>query len=614
MPSADRTPQSAGPLGWGLAATAAAVGVLLARTPTLLTDSVECAGLGNLLAIATVRLLPSAPIGSVFGWTHIAFSMLALMLIWRLSLQLTGRTLIATAITLAIAFTTPLTPVLAPTSAAALAAAALAALLLLRAARSTGVARRRAGGQAVAGLAATAAFVPPLTAALSLTAAWQAWQAWADAPMSRRRYAAVLAAAGVAASAAIVTWLLPSTPAVVAHGGGSVLGCLLPRGFSVAMLATAITGTFDGAGLLLVALAALGLFGIRSGLPLTGPLASFALLPPTAALLANSPNPSILAPSLIAVWALAAVGVEHIGKRPHRLAFAVSVLLCILLPALQWSRWAGHAPDPRRQPAGHDRLSEESFSRVIAVLPPNSTLVDDGAATHLLARAVFASWQRAGKSFRRVGRDPDDIRQALADTRVFALPRAQQTLPHQGFVLDDTLRPTVAGLAEVRAGAPCTPLSNEWTTVASAGSTDGLALVALSESAAGPVVVYVGGPSPFVPSPMNWPERAHRGFVFQHFDMSMDGHREVLEREQHTDAAPLDATVFHSAYVLRLELWRVPGAPWVLPVRLGSVPAAGLARPLDLSTDPRLLICPSEDFQPGPLARNPTGSASDRSR
>ena len=599
--SPQRPPTYARPIGWTLGAITAVSGVVLNRTPALLTDATTCAGLGELLATTTVRLLPSTSVGSIFGTTHIGFSVLALLLIWRLCAVLTHRMLVATAITVTVAFTAPLTAVLAPTPAAAFAAAVASVMLLVRAARSPEHTRRRSSVHATLGLALTAALATPITLPLALVAAWQAWNGWAGAPPNRRRGAAALSAAGVVASVTLVVWLLPAAPSTLPAGAGGLLGCIAPASFSLGALAGIGGRAFSGVGLLLVTLALLGSFAVRERVTSWRPLAALCGLPVLTALLAPHGDPGVLAPTLVAVLALAALGLDQIARQHHRGALSLVVVLCLLLPALQWSRWSGHASVPQRLPAGHDQLSERMYSQIIAVLPSNSALVEDDAATALLARAVAADWRRSGKPFSRVALDMDEVRRALEHGRVFALPRGQQTLPHLGFTLDQSMRPTVPGLAEVHAAATCSQLSTDWVTVESALTTDGLALLALRPFAVGPVVVYVGGAEPFDPTPFNWLERTRRGFFRQHFDMADPTHREALRREQQSDGVAADGPVFQSAYVVRLELWRVPAAPLVLPVSLGAPIQHAMARPLDPSVDPQLSICSSMAFEPGRL-------------
>ena len=64
-------------------------------------------------------------------------------------------------------------------------------------------------------------------------------------------------------------------------------------------------------------------------------------------------------------------------------------------------------------------------------------------------------------------------------------------------------------------------------------------------------------------------------------------------------------SVPNARYVTRIEAWRTPGAPLVLPIALGGTVDIGTARMTGTSPDQHLRLCPSFPFEVHPLVRQP---------
>jgi hypothetical protein len=73
-----------------------------------------------------------------------------------------------------------------------------------------------------------------------------------------------------------------------------------------------------------------------------------------------------------------------------------------------------------------------------------------------------------------------------------------------------------------------------------------------------------------------------------------------LDRDRLENGAPPDDPVFSHAFVARLELWRVPDGPMILPVAVGQPPAAALVRSTTPGDRSGLRVCPSF---PGEIVR-----------
>ena len=233
----------------------------------------------------------------------------------------------------------------------------------------------------------------------------------------------------------------------------------------------------------------------------------------------------------------------------------------------------------------------------MSLTPPASALVIDDALTDLLHRAAGAEVLGPGR--RVAPRRVFEVGMAVQDTRVFALPRAQFELQHQGFTLDDLSVAGLTGVAEVHAAGACAAMSGTWQPVSELSRGDALAFVASRTEARGPIILYLSGLGPGAPAPRDWPPRAMRGFEQHMYDLRREADRRALQTDIAADRAPASNLIFTSDIVTRLELWRVPDAPLILAVALGHAPTAVIARDRTAG-EVGVSLCPSSDH---PVAR-----------
>jgi hypothetical protein len=175
---------------------------------------------------------------------------------------------------------------------------------------------------------------------------------------------------------------------------------------------------------------------------------------------------------------------------------------------------------------------------------------------------------------------------------VFAFPRARRELEQLGFrIVPHGLRPE---LAEVLAGSPCSAaLTPEWRahpTVAVAGA---FALVADDAESRGPIYVFIRSRAPLTINAANWPSGAERGFHVRTFDItSADAPDARLQLDLPGYGAESERSLLEGPWVARIEMWRVPGAPLVLPITMGAVPTHIVARLADSDATQKIRLCP----------------------
>jgi hypothetical protein len=230
---------------------------------------------------------------------------------------------------------------------------------------------------------------------------------------------------------------------------------------------------------------------------------------------------------------------------------------------------------------------------LIGALPSGSTIVIDDAISDLLWLSSTRTAQQSGKSFRIVSRDGQDAIRAVADTVIFTMPRAQYRLQHQGLARVDAADPGIPGVVAFTVRGACTPIESQWRESGDLSKASAVAVVADRGAARGPVHIYLGGNSAFTVEPLEWPAWSMRGYHAYAYDRSRDGDRQRLDRHRTEDAAPADHRVFAYPFVARLELWRVPNGPLVLPVGLGQKPETAIARAVTATDANGLRLCPS---------------------
>jgi hypothetical protein len=169
---------------------------------------------------------------------------------------------------------------------------------------------------------------------------------------------------------------------------------------------------------------------------------------------------------------------------------------------------------------------------------------------------------------------------------VYAFPRAQEDLSQRGFMIEPVARigrarddsdKTVRGLAAITGTRPCRVVGEPWVDLAGIGTTGRIAMSGDSESAYGPIVLYLGGAMAGEPRPDGWPPRATRGFRSATFDRETEGHADRLQAEARARELS-DLEVFASPYVTRLTLNRTPRAPLTLGILLGASRPIGVAK------------------------------------
>jgi hypothetical protein len=383
--------------------------------------------------------------------------------------------------------------------------------------------------------------------------------------------------------------VLPGAPAGNNCGVSSVVALSPQTALDNLSLALSTTGPVP------LVLALLGAFTLRAAA--WGPRAWFpiaiAVLPLFTPVPSGSDHLRTLATTVVAQWWLAAIGLKEavlaLGNTVPRRVGAGALFLAVAL--LQWS----HRSPPRTlqvdTPVGHEDLTRRAVARLLGVLPDRASLVVDDAITDLLLRASMDSLARSGKTLQFVAADGEAVTGLAARGRVFALPRAQQVLQHQGLILDDHDLPQAPGVAGIQPGVACARAEASWRPIADPQRWTTLALVSDRAAVRGPILVYLGSAAPLAPHPLQWPDRATRGFLADVYYAR--GDRRRLDWLIGADRAPGGDPVFTSPYVTRLELWRVPDAPLILPVSLGGAVSSAIVIVRAGPDAGQLRACPS---------------------
>lgn len=273
-----------------------------------------------------------------------------------------------------------------------------------------------------------------------------------------------------------------------------------------------------------------------------------------------------------------------------------ALVLSLIIAAARGPVLAAETPPPRA-PMGYDQLTTASFRSLLALLPPHSAIVRDDAATAVLFRANQASLERARVDVTMIRNDVDVVRAALnSGRRVFALPYAQHDLQLRGFTLADSLMAVDRGIAEVTGSRSCARPTGDWQFAPALDGATSLAIVADTADDRGPVTMYLGGAEAMTPTPVDWPERTRRGFVFGVFERPDRVDPPPLAELLAEDAVPPTAAIGGDSHNTRLVLWRLPDAALALRVDLTAPVAHAIAR-LDPGAKGRVIVCPVQPFE-----------------
>jgi hypothetical protein len=576
---------------WLIAVAVASVGVLIQRQPAHLTDPATCPGLLEGLIIAATQSGSRVPVAIFLAWLNGVGVFLAVLALTRWIQRAADSAIATAAVGLAAAATIVTTPALAPAGALAI-GAATAALCAAEDAVSTGGRSRLVA--AWIGLAITAAISPLLMLPLGIAAVWLTVQTSDSARSMPRLAGAALALIVVCGLPAAVTMMIPALPG---HENASpATGCLLLGGAAPQKIGIALTRAFEGTGPVPIALAALGAFSLRHQIIRTDGwvLPAMAGLPLLAAAAPDADPMRTFAPTIAAFWRIVAIGArEVIAALAARPAWRFSgAVLVLLLPLLQWSHRSARPVAAADEPRGHERLARRDASQIFDALPSGSTIVIDDTITALLLRGSAQTALIRGKAVTAIARDGAASR-AASDGRVFAMPRAQFDLQHQGLSRVETSEPRVPGIVGFERAGNCPAVAGEWRHVPDLAQSSSLALVATRSNVPGPVVIYLGSSGSMSPTPLDWSRGSLRGYLAGSYDLRLEADRQRLDLDGVEDQAPRDDRVFGFTHLARLEIWRVPGGPMILPIGLGRAPEAVLARGVIPAGGNDLRLCPS---------------------
>jgi hypothetical protein len=600
------------------------VALVMRGRPSELASPSACPGLLELMSIASVRFDPDLGIGLVFVLLRAAAVVAGLAAFVELVFHRTRQMRLAAATGLAVGlsplFASTLSP---PWEAAAFAVCAAGALLLgpFLDWRTRSPALFTFATLCV--FLAAALLVPPW---LVLAAAGTFLTIGAAAPpgafglhgprlgRSGRWVAGAVAAAGLAALA--IALLNLSRPGALTGlpSWRALAACALPRPSPAPVLASA--GTIGWAlGPFALALAALGLFreapqaGWRRSVLAAGVALSCLAFAAGAGL-----SPQIaLAPLAVGLWWLAASGLQQlvtaIGRTPV-LHFA-SVLVLVLLPTLEASRLGAEERDDWVRPRGHEKTTLRYMRAVLSQVSSTAVFVEEDSTTDVLLRASIGGRRRTNRSLTIVPPRSEMVRRALESGAVYAFPRQQENLNQRGFTIEplpvtvfgrDNVAEKLGGVATIVATRRCQVIGTAWVDLGGAGAEGRIAMAADSETARGPMTIYLGGAMAAQPLPDGWPPRTTRGFLFGLFDQRNGKRSDRLMAAARGAGLPTEHAVLGEPFVVRLTLHRTPRAPLALAVALGASFPFGVAkleqRPADAG---QLTVCSAPAIEVIPL-------------
>jgi hypothetical protein len=572
---------------WLIAIAAAVIAFLIQRQPPQFADPIACPGLLEWMAITASRSSSRVTMASILAWMNLVLVPLSVGALSLMIQRAGGPAMARAAASVAAAVTVVAAPTLAPSSVMAIGAASVALLACVRTPHTTPVSGRRLAG---AVFAMTAGIAPALAVPLAFVAAWICLQS----TDSRRVVAAALTVAIVVGLPAVLLLTFPSLPGEVIKAGS--VGCLVPHGFSAGAVAGAARHAFGTSGPVPMALALLGAFTSRALVARRDawPAMGLAVLPLLATGWSSSASLRTLAPTIAAFWWLVAVGLRDVvGALTTRRAWRAGAWsIAFLLPVLQWTHRSSVPIDPADLPRGDDALSRRHVSQLFGALPSGSTIVIDDAASDLLLRSSATAAQHSGKVFRFVSREGREALAAGMNGMIFTMPRAQRRLQHQG-VRRAAANTGIPSVVAFTVAAQCTTIGSQWLEADNVSLSSAVAVAADRPGARGPVVMYLGADVAMSPRPIDWPEWTVRGYFVDSYDRSRDADRQRLDLHRREDVAPPDHRVFGFPFIVRLELWRVPDGPSVLPVELGQPPAVAIVRAVTPGDADGLRLCPS---------------------
>jgi hypothetical protein len=385
----------------------------------------------------------------------------------------------------------------------------------------------------------------------------------------------------------IVRYTGEAIAALIIAGSARICGASRLASIAAAVGYVAGAGVADSLGLLVLAVTAMGAFGLLR-------------LKPPFALVGVLLIVSVVTGVALLIWTVFALGLDEIRRSlnpgagnglRHRIAGATLVIALLLVVVAAPLPAAATSTPPAPQPLGHDLVTLTSLRALVSNIPSGSALVDDGPITNMLMRAMADDLARAHVDLARVTDDAAAVRRALASRRVFALPHAQRALQLRGFQVVDGLRVADRGLAEIVRGGDCADATGEWQVAAPLTGHATLALVADRESRRSPIVLFLMGDAPIRVEAVDWPPRTMRGFSVKVFDLGREEDRTALDAERVEYGGPtVDLT--GRAFITRVELWRTPDAALAIPIHL-STPATWVAIRLGAGASPGVSICPA---------------------
>ena len=542
------------------------VGLVLHLAPAILASPTSCPGLLEWAAIAGARLGHSAPLGLWIVQSNRVVLVLVLAIFAGLAYAATGVWAIVAATGVAFAAQPVFSVSMSAFDPLAVGVAGLTLFALWH------------GGISFAciTLLLNAAIVP--RAALPMAAIAGAYAVLANRSSSSRRWiVGALLPMALVAAVAILVWTMPGLPPWVdPHQEAS---CLVPGPLAgwAARAAGSLTGLIASAGPFACSLALLGAFSIRARLRDTRAWLVLAYIA-TPAVMGAWPDASpdrTIAPALVALWLLAAIGLTEILRlcRETAAGRVAAVILIALLPLLNIADGI-ERPEPTGVDAaafGRDRMSLDGMRRALQAMPVRAVIIREDAAVDILLRGLDGTWQRAGKTVQLASSRQDDVAAALRipSARVFALPLAQAELPYLGFRLVDAPLAGVSGVAEVQAGGTCLAVGEEWQPMPEISRSTMLAVVSEDPRKDGAIVIYAGSDRPIVLQPVDWPAWAIEGFMVTSYP-GVDQDRARFDQDILKDGLGRDNPVLREAHVVRLELWKMVGAPARLVVDLGA--------------------------------------------
>ena len=136
--------------------------------------------------------------------------------------------------------------------------------------------------------------------------------------------------------------------------------------------------------------------------------------------------------------------------------------------------------------------------QIISGVAPGGTLVVEDALVSMLVHHASRRLATTGPQITLVTRDVGAVAAALSSGRVFAFPRGQAILQHEGFRVRD-VEAHIDGLAEISSGAACGIVDREWREAPGLTTASALALVASTRDARGPAIVYLAADERLAP-------------------------------------------------------------------------------------------------------------------